>query len=142
MRTVTVPDWVYDAVRQWLDVAQITNDKERIFRAVHKSGKICGQGLTDSAVWEIVLHYARLTSLGRLAPHDLRRSCAKLCRQAGGSLEQIQFLLAVCQRFIAYSTTELYSFGIVARSRLDSNHGALPGRETGIADRGQRYDGN
>jgi hypothetical protein len=25
-----------------------------------------------------------------LAPHDLRRTCAKLCRAAGGELEQIQ----------------------------------------------------
>lgn len=27
------------------------------------------------------------------APHDLRRTCAKLCRAAGGELEQIQMLL-------------------------------------------------
>ena len=30
---------------------------------------------------------------GRLAPHDLRRTCARLCHSAGGELEQIQFLL-------------------------------------------------
>ena len=28
-----------------------------------------------------------------LAPHDLRRTAAKLCRAKGGELEQIQFLL-------------------------------------------------
>jgi integrase len=28
-----------------------------------------------------------------LARHDLRRTCARLCHQAGGELEQIQFLL-------------------------------------------------
>jgi integrase len=28
-----------------------------------------------------------------LAPHDLRRTCARLCHQAGGELDQIQFLL-------------------------------------------------
>ena len=28
-----------------------------------------------------------------IAPHDLRRSCAKMCRAAGGELEQIQLLL-------------------------------------------------
>ena len=32
-------------------------------------------------------------SLGELAPHDLRRTAAKLCRAKGGELEQIQFLL-------------------------------------------------
>jgi integrase len=107
VRTVTVPDWVYRALRHWLDAAKITKTKERIFRAVHKGGKIWGQGLTDSAVWEIVLRYAQQTSLGRLAPHDLRRSCAKLCRQAGGSLEQIQFLLG----HASIQTTERYLGG-------------------------------
>jgi hypothetical protein len=28
-----------------------------------------------------------------IAPHDLRRTCAKLCRGAGGELEQIELLL-------------------------------------------------
>jgi integrase len=27
------------------------------------------------------------------SPHDLRRTCAKLCRETGVGLEQIQFLL-------------------------------------------------
>jgi integrase len=31
--------------------------------------------------------------LEHIAPHDLRRTCAKLCHSNGGELEQIQFLL-------------------------------------------------
>ncbi len=31
--------------------------------------------------------------IATLAPHDLRRTCARLCHAAGGELEQIQFLL-------------------------------------------------
>jgi len=38
--------------------------------------------------------------------HD-RRTCAKLCRQAGGSLEQIQFLLG----HASIQTTERYLGG-------------------------------
>jgi hypothetical protein len=38
------------------------------------------------------------------APHDLRRSCARLCHGAGGELEQIQFLLG----HISVQTTERY----------------------------------
>jgi|SRR6516164_8285031 len=75
VRTVTVPDWVYQAIRDWLDTATIT--EVRIFRAVHKGGVIWGQGLTESAVWEMVVSYARQTSLGWLAPHDLRRYAAR-----------------------------------------------------------------
>ena len=42
--------------------------------------------------------------LAKLAPHDLRRSCARLCRLAGGELEQIQFLLG----HVSVQTTERY----------------------------------
>jgi site-specific recombinase XerD len=45
-------------------------------------------------IWHIVTKYAREAGLvDKLAPHDLRRTCAKLCRASGGDLEQIQFLL-------------------------------------------------
>ena len=40
----------------------------------------------------------------RLAPHDLRRTCARLCHSAGGELEQIQFLLG----HVSIQTTERY----------------------------------
>jgi site-specific recombinase XerD len=50
--------------------------------------------------------YARQTGLvDKLGPHDLRRTCAKLCRAAGGDLEQIQFLLG---RDASIQTTERY----------------------------------
>jgi len=39
-----------------------------------------------------------------LAPHDLRRTCARLCHLAGGELEQIQFLLG----HTSVETTERY----------------------------------
>lgn len=35
----------------------------------------------------------RGSELEAVAPHDLRRTCASLCQQAGDELEQIQFLL-------------------------------------------------
>jgi integrase len=40
----------------------------------------------------------------KLAPHDMRRTCAKLCRESGGDLEQIQFLLG----HASIQTTERY----------------------------------
>ncbi|MDR3726525.1 MAG: site-specific integrase [Terracidiphilus sp.] len=39
-----------------------------------------------------------------MAPHGLRRTCACLCHQAGGDLEQIQFLLG----HVSVQTTERY----------------------------------
>jgi integrase len=36
---------------------------------------------------------AQRAAIKDLAPHDLRRTCARLCHLTGGELEQIQFLL-------------------------------------------------
>ena len=55
-------------------------------------------------IWSIVREGAASCGLAGLAPHDLRRTCARLCHQAGGELEQIQFLL----RHISIETTERY----------------------------------
>ena len=55
-------------------------------------------------VWHVVKQYATQLGLSVLAPHDLRRSCAKLCHSAGGELEQIQFLLG----HVSVQTTERY----------------------------------
>jgi integrase len=43
-------------------------------------------------------------AIDRLAPHDLRRTCARLCRDSGGELDQIQFLLD----HVSVQTTERY----------------------------------
>ena len=60
--------------------------------------------LSERMVWHIVMKYARELGIQQLAPHDLRRTCAKLCRAAGGELEQIQFLLG----HASIQTTERY----------------------------------
>ncbi len=49
--------------------------------------------MTEESVWQLVREHAAAAGLPALSPHDLRRTCAKLCRAAGGNLEQIQFLL-------------------------------------------------
>ena len=55
-------------------------------------------------MWHVVKEFAAKTGVSKLAPHDLRRTCAWLCRAAGGELEQIQFLLG----HISVQTTERY----------------------------------
>ena len=45
-----------------------------------------------------------IADIETLAPHDLRRTCARLCHVAGGELEQIQFLLG----HVSVETTERY----------------------------------
>jgi site-specific recombinase XerD len=105
LRLVPVPGWVKDRLDLWTVAAEITEGK--IFRAVGKNDKVSGSSLSTTAVWKIVLHYAHLVGIERLAPHDLRRTCAKLCRKSGGDLEQIQFLLG----HSSIQTTEKYLGG-------------------------------
>ncbi len=92
IRTVTVPAGAKVRIDFWLQAAGVTAG--RIFRPVNKSDLLAGTEIKDEkAVCRWVLRYANQTELGKLAPHDLRRTCAKLRRQAGGDLEQIQILL-------------------------------------------------
>ena len=103
IRTIPIPALVKVRIDEWMESAAITEG--RIFRSVNKGDTVIGEGIADEkAIWRLVVEYAAQTSLGSLAPHDLRRTCAKLCRKAGGSLEQIQLLLG----HASVATTERY----------------------------------
>ena len=103
LRTVPVPPAVKVRVDHWLAAAEIREG--RIFRPINKADRIGAEELQDDkAIWLVVLKYAQETSLGKLSPHDLRRTCAKLCRKSGGELEQIQLLLG----HASVQTTERY----------------------------------
>jgi integrase len=41
----------------------------------------------------VVESCAKEIGVNDFGPHDLQRTCANLCRKAGGELEQIKFLL-------------------------------------------------
>src|SRR6202165_2265644 len=62
-------------------------------RPLAKSGKLSGDELGDWAIWSIVEQSAKQIGIEHFGAHDLRRTCAKLCRKNGGDLEQIKFLL-------------------------------------------------
>jgi site-specific recombinase XerD len=102
MRTVPVPDWVKSELDEWLAAAAIVQG--RLFRRVNKAGRAWGESLTEKAVWHIVKEAANRVGVAKLAPHDLRRTCARLCHASGGELEQIQFLLG----HVSVQTTERY----------------------------------
>ena len=86
VRTVPMPDWVKEILDRWLSAAGIMHGK--LFRCV----------------WHVVKDYAGGLGIPKLAPHDLRRSCARFCHDSGGELEQIQFLLG----HVSVQTTEKY----------------------------------
>jgi hypothetical protein len=102
VRTVPIPHWVKQALDRWIAAAGITDGK--IFRAVSKGGKVWGKGISQNLVWCVVRNCCKGVGLEHIAPHDLRRTCAKLCHSGGGELEQIQFLLG----HASVQTTERY----------------------------------
>ena len=63
-----------------------------------------GKGISENVIWYVVRSVAERMQLDNLAPHDLRRTCARLCHLNGGELEQIQFLLG----HVSVLTTERY----------------------------------
>jgi integrase len=102
IRTVAVPVWVRSGIEVWLATAGI--DTGRLLRPVGKGSRLGEEGLNDWAVWSIVEQSAKQIGIERFGAHDLRRTCAKLCRKAGGDLEQIKFLLG----HASIQTTERY----------------------------------
>jgi len=90
VRLVPVPGWGKAALDAWTAAASIA--EKRIFRSIDKGGKL-GDGLSVKAIWQIVLEHAKAIGVERLGPHDLCRTCARLCNDSGGDLVQIQMLL-------------------------------------------------
>lgn len=101
IRTVAVPVWVKNGIEAWTAAARI--EKGPLLRSLTKGGKV-GESLSDWAIWAVVTAAAREIGIERFGAHDLRRTCAKLCRKAGGDLEQIKFLLG----HSSIQTTERY----------------------------------
>ena len=102
IRTVPVPDWVKQTIDEWAAGAGVTSG--RLFRCMCRAGRAWGDSITEKVAWHVVKEYAAILGVPRVAPHDLRRSCARFCHVAGGELEQIQFLLG----HVSVQTTERY----------------------------------
>jgi integrase len=76
----------------------------RVFRCVCRAAKTWGNGVTERVVSHVVKDCAKRAAIENLAPHDPRRTSARLCRDAGGEVDQIQFLLG----HVSVQTTERY----------------------------------
>ncbi len=102
LQTVPMPSWCKELIDTWLRHSGVNDG--RVFRRVLKGGTVKGTGVTSNVVWYAVKRCAGVAGINNLAPHDLRRTCARLCHGCGGELEQIQFLLG----HASVQTTERY----------------------------------
>ena len=90
------------AVDVWTSAAGFTSG--RVFRPVNKGGNLAGDSMTAQSIFETVNAYAAGIGMGDIAPHDLRRSFAKLAHKGRAALEQIQLSLG----HASIQTTERY----------------------------------
>lgn len=90
VRSVPMPAWAKAAVDRW--TAAVAMDGGRLFRAISQKGKVGEEALTAQAVYLIVKGYAKKLGI-EIAPHDLRRTFAKLAHRGRSPLEQIQLSL-------------------------------------------------
>ena len=93
VRSVPMPSWVKAALDAWTEAASITTGG--LWRTFFKGNTLDhnSTGLTSQAIWLVVHEYATALGFAKIAPHDLRRTAAKLMLQGGASLEQISLIL-------------------------------------------------
>ena len=89
-------------MQSWIAAANLRSGT--IFRAINKAGRIAANGFSPKVIWEVVKDASSRCAMPGVAPHDLRRTCARLCHESGGELEQLQFLLG----HVSVETTERY----------------------------------
>jgi integrase len=89
VRTVPVPGWCKAALDVW---AQTAPRRGHVFQPLNKGGRVTGDHLHPQTVYHLVRSYGLRLGL-RLAPHDLRRTFAKLAHKGRAALEQIQLSL-------------------------------------------------
>jgi integrase len=102
IRTAPMPTWAKVAIDASTSAAGVEHGY--VFRPVNRADRAGGKRLGEKVIWQMLQQYAAAAGVGGIAPHDLRRTCAKLCRAAGGELEQIQLLLG----HTSVQTTERY----------------------------------
>ncbi len=102
LRTLPLPGVVKNAWDRWVEAAGI--ESGRVIRAINRHGRVWGKGVTEDTIWRIVGRYAQLALGKHVAPHDLRRTFAKLAYKGSAPIDQIQLPLG----HSSMQTTERY----------------------------------
>src|SRR6185369_1973767 len=77
VRTAPMPTWVKVAIDAWKSAAAV--ESGHVFRPVNRGDCVSGDALSEKVVWQLITPYAETAGVPGIAPHDLRRTCAKLC---------------------------------------------------------------
>jgi len=102
VRSVPMPNWTKQAINEYTSKNNLSEG--RLFRPLNKAGRFSGDRMTEQAIYNLVVDYAVSLGFGKFAPHDLRRTFAKLAHKGGSGMEQIQLSLG----HSSIQTTERY----------------------------------
>lgn len=102
VRSVPMPSWAKQAIDQYSSTSGLVDGN--VFRPINKAGRLTGERMTEQAIYNLVRQYATSLRIENLAPHDLRRTFAKLAHKGGSGLDQIQLSLG----HSSIQTTERY----------------------------------
>ena len=97
-----MPSWAKNAIDAWITAAEIASGL--IFHSINKSGAVTGISMPSRSIFEVVQMCGSRIGVPNLAPHDLRRTFAKLAHKGRAALEQIQLSLG----HASVTTTERY----------------------------------
>ena len=86
----------------WVTAAGITMGP--VFRPINNAQCIGNTGFSPKVIWAVVKAGCSKGPLENVAAHEPRGTCARLCHESGGDLEQIQFLLG----HVSVQATERY----------------------------------
>lgn len=100
-RSVPMPSWTKAAIDAWCQEAGIVDGS--IFLALRRGDHIQPRSMTAQAIRDVVTEYAKQVGV-EVAPHDLRRTFAKLAHKGGSPVDQIQLSLG----HSSMQTTERY----------------------------------
>ena len=91
IRSVPMPNWTKASIDAWSRAAVVSEGL--VFRAVNKGNRMMGDGITSQAIYNIIVGYGEELKSKGVAPHDLRRTFAKLAHKGGAAIDQIQLSL-------------------------------------------------
>ena len=108
-RSVPMPAWTKTALDAWATAAGNflglgkPQNTGLVFCRINKGDNIVSDHISSQAIFDFVKKYGEMCEMN-IAPHDLRRTGAKLAHKVGAPIEQIQLMLG----HSSIMTTELY----------------------------------
>lgn len=90
-RTVPLASGLVDVLGEWLQLRGAAEGP--LFRAINKGGRLLTGGISDAAVYDMMLKRAEQAGVKRFSPHDGRRTFAGDLLDAGADVVAVQKLM-------------------------------------------------